>query len=53
MLDEDEAGRAARQEIVQRLAPFVFVKTHVFEQPGRQPENLSADELSALLGGAA
>ena len=43
MLDEDEAGRAARQEIAQRLAMFAFVRIHAFEQDGQQPEQLTAD----------
>jgi DNA primase len=45
MLDEDEAGRAARDEIASRLAKFVFVKVHVFEKEGMQPEQLSPEEL--------
>ena len=49
MLDEDEAGRAGREDIAVRLAKFVFVKVHVFDQDGRQPENLSAEEVAALL----
>jgi len=52
MLDEDDAGRAARETIAQRLAPFVFVKVHVFAEPGRQPEDLTADEAVQLVGGA-
>ena len=51
MLDEDEAGQAARDEIAARLAKFCFVKTHVFDTPGAQPESLSAEELQAILGG--
>jgi DNA primase len=49
MLDEDEAGQEARQEIAGRLAKFCFVKTIQFEKPGTQPEDLSADELQSLL----
>jgi DNA primase len=48
MLDEDEAGRAGREDIAVRLAKFVFVKVHAFDEDGRQPENLSADEVAAL-----
>ena len=48
MLDEDEAGRAARDEIASRLARFAFVRIHAFEEEGRQPEHLTADEVSAL-----
>ena len=49
MLDEDEAGRAGREDIAVRLAKFVFVKVHTFDKEGRQPENLSAEEVAALL----
>lgn len=49
MLDEDEAGRAGREDIAVRLARFVFVKVHTFGKEGQQPDNLSADEVSALL----
>jgi len=48
MLDEDEAGRAGREDIVVRLAKFVFVRVHTFEVEGRQPENLNAEEVAAL-----
>ena len=51
MLDEDEAGRAARQEISQRLARFVFVKTHVFDVEGQQPEELSHEDIHHALEG--
>ena len=49
LLDEDEAGRAGREEIAVRLSKFVFVKVHTFEEEGRQPEHMSAEEVSALL----
>src|ERR1039458_7173033 len=48
MLDEDEAGRAGREDIAVRLAKFVFVKIHTFEKPDTQPDNLTAEEVSAL-----
>ena len=48
MLDEDEAGRAGREDIAVRLAKFVFVKIHTFDKDGQQPENLSAEEVAAL-----
>jgi DNA primase len=51
MLDEDEAGRAGREDIAVRLSRFVFVKVHTFEKEGQQPESLSAEELSDLTGG--
>ena len=49
MLDEDEAGKAGREDIAVRLAKFVFVKVHAFDQEGRQPENLTAEEVTTLL----
>lgn len=52
MLDEDEAGQAAREEIAGRLAKFCFVKVHLFEEPGMQPEHLSFEEVQDLIGGA-
>ena len=51
MLDEDEAGKAGREDIVVRLAKFCFVKTHVFDQPGAQPDQLSAEGVVEILGG--
>ena len=52
MLDEDEAGSAGREDIACCLSKFCFVKVHQFEKPGTQPENLSAEELREILGGA-
>ena len=49
MLDEDEAGQTGREDIAVRLAKFCFVKSHVFETPGMQPDQLSADEVAQLL----
>jgi len=51
MLDEDDAGKAARDEIVARLSKLCFVKTFVFHETGMQPEDLSADELEQIHGG--
>jgi len=48
MFDEDEAGKAGREDIAARLARFCFVKVHVFDQPGMQPEHLTADEVRDL-----
>ena len=50
MLDEDEAGRAARAEIVQRLAVGRFVKIARLPEDASQPEGLSAEELFQLIG---
>lgn len=52
MLDEDEAGQEARQKIATRLAAFAFVRIHVFDEAGTQPDQLSSEELSEALGGA-
>ncbi len=52
MLDEDEAGRVGREDLAVRLARFVFVKVHTFDKDGEQPENLSAEQLQELTGGA-
>lgn len=51
MLDEDEAGRAGREDIAVRLSKCVFVKVHAFEKEGTQPEHLSAEEIQQLTGG--
>ena len=52
MLDEDEAGRAGRDDIAVRLARFVFVKIHVFPKEDMQPDQLSDEEVGNLIGGA-
>ena len=49
MLDENEAGRAGRDDIALRLAKFTFVTIHVFEEEDAQPESLTAEEVSQLL----
>ena len=51
MLDEDEAGQAGREDIAARLSRFCFVKTHVFDETGMQPEDLLAEELQEIVGG--
>ena len=48
MLDEDDAGRAGRNDIARRLSRLCFVKVHQFEQPGTQPEQLSAEDMRSL-----
>ncbi len=50
MLDEDEAGRAGREDIANRLSKFCFVKVHVFEQEGQQPEDMSKEDVIQLFG---
>jgi DNA primase len=51
MLDGDEAGSAGREDIACRLSKFCYVKIHKFDNPGTQPETLSADEVNQILGG--
>ncbi len=45
MLDEDEAGCAARADIAARLARFAYVRIHSFEKEGMQPEDLSQEQI--------
>jgi DNA primase len=52
MLDEDEAGRIGREQVLQRLATRAFVKVFQFPKEGQQPTDLSGDELRELIGGA-
>ncbi len=47
MLDEDEAGRAGREDIACRISRFCFVKIHLFDEPGTQPEHLTLEQLRA------
>ncbi len=46
MLDEDEAGRLGREDTAVRLSRFAFVHVHVFGEEGKQPEQLTADEVA-------
>lgn len=50
LLDEDDAGRAGRQECLLRLARTFYVRVESFPEEGRQPEHLTAEKLTALLG---
>lgn len=52
MLDEDDAGRKARLEILPRLARRWFTRLITFPEEGRQPEHLDQEQLRQLLGGA-
>jgi DNA primase len=52
MLDEDNSGRAGRDEAAARISKIRFVKTIQFQKEGTQPEHLSTDELKQILGGA-
>jgi DNA primase len=53
MLDENDAGRTGRDDIACRLSKFCFARVHRFEQEEMQPDQLSADELHFIVGGAA
>jgi DNA primase len=49
ILDENEAGRTGREDTVARLARFVFVQIHSFEEEGKQPDSLTAEEIAAII----
>ena len=49
ILDEDEPGRFGRQDIAVRLSQFAYVHVHVFDQKDKQPEDMIAEEVVALL----
>jgi DNA primase len=51
MLDENEAGQEAREEIAGRLAKFAFVKVHVFDKPDAEPEHLTPEQVQQLAEG--
>ena len=50
ILDEDEAGRAGREDAARRLSRCAFVRVHTFYGEGTQPEDLAKDELDEALG---
>jgi DNA primase len=49
MLDGDEAGRGATQEIATRIMPKTFVKA-IRLPDGKQPDQLSSEEIKSILG---
>ena len=51
MLDENDAGKAGREDIACRLSKFCFVRVHQFSQPDMEPEHLTADEVQQLMEG--
>ena len=51
MLDENEAGKAGREDIACRLSKFCFVRVHQFDQPDMEPEHLTAEQVQQLVGG--
>ena len=50
MLDENDAGRAGRDDIACRLSKRCFVKVHEFDKSDAEPEHLTAEEVQSLLG---
>jgi len=51
MLDENDAGKAGREDIACRLAKFCFVRVHQFDRPDMEPEHLTPEEVQQFLGG--
>ena len=51
MLDENEAGKAGREDIACRLSQHCFVKVHTFDQPDAEPEHLFPEDLVEILEG--
>lgn len=48
MLDEDEAGREAREKITPRLAALCYVRNFRFEREGQQPDTLTVEQTASL-----
>ena len=51
MLDENEAGKAGREDIACRLSKFCFVRVHQFPRPDMEPEHLTDDEVADIVEG--
>jgi len=51
ILDEDDAGRTGREQVVKALSAFCFVKQCPLGEQDKQPEHLSLEELSGITGG--
>jgi len=51
MLDENEAGKAGREDIACRLSKFCFVRVYQFSRPDMEPEHLTAEEVQQLMEG--
>ena len=49
MLDEDDSGRAGREDIAVRLSRRTFVKVQVFAQELAQPDQLPVEEIIAAI----
>lgn len=53
MLDENDAGRAGREDIAVRLSKFCYVRVHEFSVPDAEPEHLTENELADIVEGVA
>ena len=53
MLDEDDAGRFGREQMMLRLCPKLFVRVFHFDTEGGQPEHLTEEDVFELTGGVA
>ena len=51
MLDENEAGKAGREDIACRFSKFCFVRVHQFPRPDMEPEHLTDVELADIVEG--
>ena len=51
MLDENEAGKAGREDIACRLSKFCFVRVHQFPRPDMEPEHLTDEEVADIVEG--
>jgi DNA primase len=51
MLDENDAGRAGREDIACRLSRLCFVKVYEFQEQDMEPEHLSAEEVRLVMEG--
>ena len=49
MLDENEAGKAGREDIACRLSKFCFVRVHQFPRPDMEPEHLTDEEVADIV----
>lgn len=50
MLDEDDAGRFGREQMMMRLCTRLYVRVFKFDKEGRQPEHLTVAEAVELMG---
>lgn len=48
LLDENDAGRAGRDDIACRLSKWCYVKVHTFDTADSEPEHLSAEEAQSI-----